>query len=558
MTFVVHGKGLSTLFACFSSFIERSARRLAACAVVAVACRAAADGVPNQIVDFEWTENAPFGQSIFVTGNIPQLGQSDVRLAVKLASKDRGPFQRDWSIKLAIPRGTSYQYRFIRRDDSVQQLSDPDNFTNLSNLLNGNTAAPIPALRDLSVVVPVSDGASAVAFNTAGGTVNVPLTPLPCRPDLEIATLANQPNGKGISAAIVTTSINVPIHTVFRRGSQLFDFEPGSGGTTAGTIETRVLATNTVPATRIVNGVSGRGYRVYLPRGYAVNTWRRYPVAYFQDGQNVFGPGNPLGTWSAELVADSLIQQGRIRELIMVAVDNSPQRNAEYVPEFSEPGLNNDDYNQFLIQELKPFIDATYRTLTGPADTANIGSSFGGIAAAVLGLDHSDVFGRIGCMSPPFWAGATDDRLKDGLLPPSVRFYMDCGDTNDNGELSYSVRDSLVRDGRVWEQDFFFRVGFGQTHEEAAWSARLPHVLLALFPIVDEPNAAELLVPLGGDLNIDGGVTLLDSPPLRDLLLGIRPPTGCPEQVRADLNKDGRIDGDDVVLFVNRLISQSQ
>jgi len=515
-----------------------------------------ADGVPNQVVSFNWTENAPFGESIFLTGNIPQLGQADIRYAVKLVSEDRGPFQRDWFISVAIPRGKSYQYRFIRRDDTVQQLQDPNNFTDLSTNIAASTAPPLPLLRDLSVVAPVSDGASHVMFNTAGGVVNVPLTPLPCRPDLEIATLANQPNGGGINASILNTSINVPLHTVYRRGSQLYDFEPGAGATSVGAIETRVLVTTTVPATRVVNGVSGRGFRVYLPRGYAANTWRRYPVAYFQDGQNIFLPGNPLGTWNADLVSDSLIQQAAIREVILVAIDNSTQRNAEYVPEFGSPTLNNGDYNDFVIQELKPFIDATYRTLTGPADTASIGSSFGAIAAAVLGLDHPDVFGKIGCMSPTFWAGNTDDRLKGAELPASVRFYLDCGDTNDNGESTYLVRDDMLRDGRIYGQDFFFRVGFGQTHEEAAWSARLPYVLLSLFPVIEEPNSAELLVPLGGDLNIDGGITSLDSPPLRDLLMGVRPPTGCPEQVRADVNKDGRIDGDDLSLFVTKLLSQ--
>lgn len=86
----------------------------------------------------------------------------------------------------------------------------------------------------------------------------------------------------------------------------------------------------TVSASSIVNrfvnssvsGIPGRNIRIYLPRGYAENTTRSYPVVYFHDGQNVFFPGGTFGTWDADRIANYEIGQGRMREAILVAVDN--------------------------------------------------------------------------------------------------------------------------------------------------------------------------------------------------------------------------------------------
>jgi enterochelin esterase-like enzyme len=265
-----------------------------------------------------------------------------------------------------------------------------------------------------------------------------------------------------------------------------------------------------VPDTATINGVTGRGVRIYLPRGYALHPQRRYPVLYMHDGQNVFAPGGPFGCWFAENAVNLLVHQGRLRELIIVAVDNSPHRPAEYVPELADDVVSNADYNSFLINELKPYVDANYRTLVDAQHTGVMGSSFGGIASLVLGLEHGDVFGRVAAMSPSFWVGATGSKVAAGRILSDVRLYFDSGDSNDGQELTLQTRDAVLKTGRVLRDDFYYTVGFNQQHNEAAWSARLPEALQFLFPIAEEPNALEVLLPPNGDLNGDGTVDQAD------------------------------------------------
>jgi len=64
---------------------------------------------------------------------------------------------------------------------------------------------------------------------------------------------------------------------------------------------------------------------VWLPPSYAA-TNRRYPVLYIQDGQNVFNPATSFAghDWRLDETATRLIQEGLIREIIMVGIYNTP------------------------------------------------------------------------------------------------------------------------------------------------------------------------------------------------------------------------------------------
>ena len=68
------------------------------------------------------------------------------------------------------------------------------------------------------------------------------------------------------------------------------------------------------------------------------------------------------------------------------------------------------DYGRFLVETLKPLIDAKYRTLTGPADTAVMGSSLGGVVSFYLGWQGPDMFGKVACLSSTF--GYRDDLIE--------------------------------------------------------------------------------------------------------------------------------------------------
>ena len=140
--------------------------------------------------------------------------------------------------------------------------------------------------------------------------------------------------------------------------------------------------------------VRPRDVLVWLPPGYARDPKQRYPVVYFHDGQNVFDAATSFigAEWGADEAADRLIGSGKIPPVIMVAVSNTAARMDEYTSTRDERsgGGNSGAYFRFLVEELQPFMNRTYRTRTTPRHTAVIGSSLGGLAALNLGLSYPE------------------------------------------------------------------------------------------------------------------------------------------------------------------------
>src|SRR6185436_13118305 len=151
---------------------------------------------------------------------------------------------------------------------------------------------------------------------------------------------------------------------------------------------------------------------VYLPPGYQTSAVR-YPVLYLHDGQNVFDQATAFGEeWHVDETAQQLIIAGRIEPIIVVGVYNTGEHRVdEYTPTplpDKGHGGHADEYGRMLVDELKPFIDETYRTLPDAANTAMGGSSLGGLLTLHLGLRYPTTFGKLAVLSPSVW---WDDRV---------------------------------------------------------------------------------------------------------------------------------------------------
>jgi predicted alpha/beta superfamily hydrolase len=196
-----------------------------------------------------------------------------------------------------------------------------------------------------------------------------------------------------------------------------------------------------------------RMVRVYLPASYAAEPARRYPVLYVQDGQNAFTTAGThaafgWGTWELDRIATELAAAGRMREIIMVAIDATEHRYTEYrgrarsytAAELAalkrpppEPGSNArfEAYSRFLREELKPRVDREYRTLTDAAHTGLIGASLGGIVSVTLAWEHPEVFGTAASLSGSFQIEGRwflERVLKPCAGPPRpIRLYLDSG-----------------------------------------------------------------------------------------------------------------------------------
>jgi len=243
---------------------------------------------------------------------------------------------------------------------------------------------------------------------------------------------------------------------------------------------------------------NNRDVIVYLPPVYEAHKEKRYSVLYLHDGQNLFDGATsfiPGQEWRMDETAQSLIAAGKIEPLIIVGIYNTGKdRVDEYTPAPDAKykiGGKADLYGRMLVEELKPFIDANYRTLSDARHTGLGGSSLGGLVSLYLGLKYSDVFGLIAVVSPSVW-WANNYIVKyveaEKKRPP-IRIWLDIG-TKEGGNAEEAQRTldgsrflkvTLVRKGWRLEKDLKYFEAEGAEHNERAWAARFESILEFLF-----------------------------------------------------------------------------
>jgi predicted alpha/beta superfamily hydrolase len=237
---------------------------------------------------------------------------------------------------------------------------------------------------------------------------------------------------------------------------------------------------------------TARRVSIYLPPGYDAST-DRYPVLYLQDGQNLFDPGRAFVVgqdWGLDETAEALIHGGQMAPVILAGIDHGGEaRIDEYTPSCDprrRVGGRLAAYRTFLIDELKPWIDARYRTRPDAASTGLGGSSLGGLAALEIGLTRPDVFGTVAALSPSLWwdrrCVLERARALDGHR--DVAIWLDAGTEEGPGVVHHArmLKNILLRRGWRLNRDLHYREIAGGRHAEADWALRAADVLRALFP----------------------------------------------------------------------------
>src|ERR1700761_1441570 len=214
--------------------------------------------------------------------------------------------------------------------------------------------------------------------------------------------------------------------------------------------------------------VDQRELIVYLPPIYATAPQRRFPVLYMHDGQNLFDPTTsyiPGNDWRMGETADGQIEEGSVEPLIIVGINNAGEKRlAEYTPgkDWRLGGGQADTYGRFLVEKVKPFIDAQYRTLPGPEHTGMGGSSLGGLVTLYLGLRYPELFSRLAVMSPSvWWRQRAILRTVRGLArKPDLKIWLDIGGRESARAVPdvVALRDQLVAKG--------WRLGGGLAYTE--------------------------------------------------------------------------------------------
>lgn len=263
--------------------------------------------------------------------------------------------------------------------------------------------------------------------------------------------------------------------------------------------------------------IGQRTVDIWLPQGYSEQGKQKYAVLYMQDGQMLFDAKNSWNgqEWRVDEVASALLKQNQLMPFIVVAIHNAgDKRHSEYFPQqpFASltaeqqkalyqlersPGqklfvtaVYSDLYLNFLVKELKPYIQSHFAVHQSKEYNLLMGSSMGGLISLYALLQYPDQFGAAACLST-HWPGIFQQQdnpvpeqffayLRQKLSPDSQsRLYFDYGDQTLDAwypPLQHKVDQLLQQQGwpkGQWQTRFFP----GADHSEQAWANRLEHPL---------------------------------------------------------------------------------
>ncbi len=267
--------------------------------------------------------------------------------------------------------------------------------------------------------------------------------------------------------------------------------------------------------------VEARTVDVWLPEGYSPQN--RYAVLYMHDGQMLFDSTVTWNKkeWQVDETASRLLREHKVRDFIVVGIHNGGKlRHSEYFPE--EPfsmlsgreqdsvmkakrpektpvfyaRVQSDEYLEFLVGELKPYIDSAFLTKPDRANTFIAGSSMGGLISLYAICRYPAVFGGAACLST-HWTGIftnVDNPVPSKFIkylkkhipdPATHKIYFDYGTEGlDSMYKPYQQEvDRIMAKKGFTSANWMTREFPGEGHSETAWAKRLEIPLMFLLSL---------------------------------------------------------------------------
>ena len=232
-----------------------------------------------------------------------------------------------------------------------------------------------------------------------------------------------------------------------------------------------------------LSGNKTRTVYVHLPDDYDQDELRRFPVLYMFDGHNVFRDADSAFGKSWNMAGYLLWTR---KPLIVVAVECNKYGNnrlKEYAPaSFVDPKYGNirgrgKAYMQWLVHELKPYIDEHFRTIPDREHTVIAGSSMGGLMSLYAVTAYNHVFSRAACLSPSLWTNPEKLlQLVNRTRPePDTTIYMDYGSEEmSNHPANKQILMDMTQLLLEKNVNLTFRIIPGGDHSEASWEKQIP------------------------------------------------------------------------------------
>lgn len=206
------------------------------------------------------------------------------------------------------------------------------------------------------------------------------------------------------------------------------------------------------------------------------------------DGQNLFDKRYSIYSgveWEIDETMEKFYNIGK-QTSIVVGIETNENRGDELspFPNLQEQGGKSDLYYDFLINDLKPFVDRNFRTKSDRENTGIIGSSRGGLAAFYGGIKHQNIFSKVGSFSPSFWfsEGIFTFTANETQKYDDFRMFFVCGDQETQFPTLIQEMNRMI--------NLIRQLGFNQItssiipngiHSEIFWQKEFPRAYEYLF-----------------------------------------------------------------------------
>lgn len=234
-------------------------------------------------------------------------------------------------------------------------------------------------------------------------------------------------------------------------------------GITKGSLSNNILMNST-------NLSYSVNYRVYTPYNYM--NLDSLPVIFITDGHEY--AHKELG--AATVILDNLIYEQKIEPIIAVFMDPRNPSNTSTNRRMTEYNLN-DNFLNFVVNELIPKIDTDYKTNPKAEHRAILGTSMGGLNSAFFGGKRPDIFGKIAIQSPAFSQNLSVYNYWNGS-DLSVNVFLSFGNIFDGTNQALNFKNNYLN-----AQDYIHTsIIVEEGHSWGQWRALLDDMLIYYWP----------------------------------------------------------------------------
>lgn len=216
--------------------------------------------------------------------------------------------------------------------------------------------------------------------------------------------------------------------------------------------------------------------------------WVYTPADYTKSGEPyglllLFDGSGNINRVPVPTILDNLGYAGKIPPLVTVMLDSLDQETRNRELPCHQPFVD------FLIQELMPWVHEHYHVTNNPAQNIVGGASYGGLAAAFVGLRASETFGNVLSQSGSLWwdkhpkedipqEWITQQFIASPRLP--LRFSLEVGLKEDWGWMHMVSCNRHLRDVLVLKGYDVHYTEFNGYHHFVSWRGSLADGLIAL------------------------------------------------------------------------------